>query len=59
MDSLRDFSISFGEFLSLMEASDYEGLKAYLQRSGDRTRAGNREISRSELGGRGGKDDKQ
>lgn len=59
LDSLRDFSISFGEFLSLMEASDYEGLKAYLQRSGDRKRAWNREISRSELGGRGGKDDKQ
>ena len=59
LDALRDFSISFGEFLSLMEASDYEGLKAYLQRSGDRKRTRNREISRSELGGRGGKDDKQ
>ncbi|MBQ7916891.1 MAG: prephenate dehydrogenase [Firmicutes bacterium] len=50
---LRDFSIAFGEFLSLMEAADYEGMKEYLKRSGDRKREWNREISRSELGKKG------
>ena len=50
---LHDFSIAFGEFMSLMEASDYEGMKDYLKISGDRKREWNREISHSELGKKG------
>lgn len=48
-ESLRDFSIALGEFSSLMEASDYEGIKNYLKCSGERKRRWNREVSRSEL----------
>ena len=54
-ESLRDFMIALGEFTSLMEAEDREGLKCFLKKSGDRKREWNREISRSELGGAHGK----
>ena len=54
-ESLRDFMITLGEFTSLMEAEDREGLKRFLKKSGDRKREWNREISRSELGGAHGK----
>lgn len=55
-EALHDFSISFGEFMSLMEAEDYEGMKAFLRRSGDRKREWNKELSKSELGRKGGSD---
>ncbi len=54
-ESLHDFMLSLGEFTSLMEAEDREGLRDFLKRSGDRKREWNKEASRSELGGVYGK----
>ena len=53
-EALRDFSLSYGEFLSLMEAGDYRGMREFLKRSGDRKRRWNQANARSEwgLGGR-------
>ena len=51
-ESLRDFSVALGEFSSLMEAADYDGMKKFLKCSGDRKRQWNREMSRSELTGK-------
>lgn len=49
-EALRDFSLSYGEFLSLMEAGDYRGMREFLKRSGDRKRRWNQANARSEWG---------
>ena len=48
-ESLHAFLVAYGEFLSLMEASDAEGLKAFLRESAERKRSWNEEQARFEL----------
>ena len=47
---LRDFSIEFTEFLTLMEASDKEGMKRFLERSGERRRRWTQALAKAEIG---------
>ena len=49
-EKLRDFSIEFSEFVSLMEASDREGMQRFLERSTERRRRWTQTLAKAEIG---------